>query len=791
MSGRDADTYPIEPPVSRAEPIPVVAAPASPAPAMPKACECVVCVLRRKAMQAVPEAMFFATPLSVNLIGIRREASIASDKFDDLMAIFFLLPDPKADKERFEQAVEKALCQDIEDAAAALKDPLIRVVQCTNGGSRRWVLGLFALSTDAGLAQRGDLRSQLEGAKTQRKAAQAALEDVKKTEEELKKLGEDWKDKAKALAPKKGGPAPKPEELAKVKSEVQELQRSLSNAYDAAHGRPRSSALEAAIKWLNDQEKRLQELEAKNPAAAGAGRAQAMAKFDEKLKADENDQAEQIVTADRSIKERQPAVTSLDAGEVPSGFSKHYHRVMQVDDGWAGDGRALFPVGFYPNHFRFGLHGGDGLYSSEWEKAQAALQVWHGSPASVSFDGRRVCTGALFRKYYRALMNFDDPWPVIASLQRVGEKKPTQFTAPYPVLEVWRTKDGPRHLLNSWNTITPLNGADLVWSGRVPVKVETVAAGAAEAPRRFRVREIRAKGKPARVVGAAESAFIVLERTDDGPTIDAWLEEGGKRTKPDDEDQFVLEARIGATNIHRAHNVKVSDTDGSVTLGGEGEIVSNWSTGCQVFQRFADFNLFIRLCAMSKRWTCAQGAGWPPAPSPTADVKDARRKAADARKAAKTAEGKAKELENALAKKKKGVTAEAVEKAKADASTARENVTKAEAEVTTAEQGDVDLLGGCCRIEKGAGGDAGKGGRQIAKLWNVDAEAKKTAILQKAGYFMHDWMRVCDLGGWCKVRFNYTLIELDPGTIVDLQDDFSRVVEKNPVNPRWMGKLLG
>jgi hypothetical protein len=117
--------------------------------------------------------------------------------------------------------------------------------------------------------------------------------------------------------------------------------------------------------------------------------------------------------------------------------------------------------------------------------------------------------------------------------------------------------------------------------------------------------------------------------------------------------------------------------------------------------------------------------------------------------------------------------------------------TAAAQDANTVADDDRKLLAGCCRIEKGAGADSGTGGRQIARLWDIDPHKNETLILQKAGYFMHDWLRVCDLGGWCKVRFDYTLVELAPGHIAQVEEDFARALDGKDVNPPWNGKLDG
>jgi hypothetical protein len=81
----------------------------------------------------------------------------------------------------------------------------------------------------------------------------------------------------------------------------------------------------------------------------------------------------------------------------------------------------------------------------------------------------------------------------------------------------------------------------------------------------------------------------------------------------DDSDQLEVQATVGGTNVHRGHSLGVKG--GRVSAGGENiNHVHNWSTGCQVFPFFVDFNLFILLCGLSKRWLCLHDAPPPLCP---------------------------------------------------------------------------------------------------------------------------------------------------------------------------------
>jgi len=104
-----------------------------------------------------------------------------------------------------------------------------------------------------------------------------------------------------------------------------------------------------------------------------------------------------------------------------------------------------------------------------------------------------------------------------------------------------------------------------------------------------------------------------------GPKFVAFLEEQKphKVTILDDEDLIYVDKKIDATNIHRGHYRPVptveshsdenacNHPDEIMDTPSESTRVKHWSEGCQVFPGFEAFNLFIRLCGVSRRFYCS------------------------------------------------------------------------------------------------------------------------------------------------------------------------------------------
>jgi hypothetical protein len=101
-----------------------------------------------------------------------------------------------------------------------------------------------------------------------------------------------------------------------------------------------------------------------------------------------------------------------------------------------------------------------------------------------------------------------------------------------------------------------------------------------------------------------------IETLDDGSTRRAnqavLVSKDGRERALDDRDMVVVRARVGGTNLHRAHNVKLVNgrVAGEATI--QGAKVGNWSEGCQTYRSPEEFDEFLRLCAVSARWRCTR-----------------------------------------------------------------------------------------------------------------------------------------------------------------------------------------
>jgi hypothetical protein len=108
-----------------------------------------------------------------------------------------------------------------------------------------------------------------------------------------------------------------------------------------------------------------------------------------------------------------------------------------------------------------------------------------------------------------------------------------------------------------------------------------------QAPKRYR-------GSEALLVSAGSGDVHTLEIVHDG-----------RRTPVSDDDVVAVRATIQGTNIHRAHTSRYDDAQGKL-VGSKrvGSWVGNWSEGCQVYRRIEQFNVFILLVSVVKRWQC-------------------------------------------------------------------------------------------------------------------------------------------------------------------------------------------
>ncbi len=212
-------------------------------------------------------------------------------------------------------------------------------------------------------------------------------------------------------------------------------------------------------------------------------------------------------------------------------------QMSQGHSGWLAQGRAQMAPGIYANEYRFGIHhgGADGLH--------------HGHVAmTVGFipGYRFYSVGNILAERAKAKKAHDEA-------EEKARKKAENAGKPAP-------------------EPTPIPGGVYAWAKDGIVLARHVPPG----------------GAPKKFVG--QEATMKLRLSADGKSYEAFLLEKGAETKLGDDDAVVVNAQIGGTNLHRAHNVEMKNHKQSgeeVKLGGK---VSNWSEGCPTYRQYKNFN---------------------------------------------------------------------------------------------------------------------------------------------------------------------------------------------------------
>ncbi|MBJ6764913.1 hypothetical protein JGU66_29465 [Myxococcaceae bacterium JPH2] len=274
---------------------------------------CLVCWLRARvaASPTTAGATFSTTPLQLNLVGVRSEDSL-SNRFDDVMVVFFQLL-PSSARAAFEAAVEEELRADMAarvEEMARSANGRFRTVACSQQGL--WVVGLFTVTTDPGF------EDSPEALEAQRAKYQHALADA---EAKAKRLGAEEPALTRARAEAR---AARTALLTKVKKGMVPAAPVLPEAVGeiAAPTRDRLS-LDA---FLRAVEQRLGELRA----------------------------AREVQRTHPSWVERTEAALAKKVEENEA--RKGHLPTFQYHKGWVEQGRAILPVGHYPDAYRFYLH---------------------------------------------------------------------------------------------------------------------------------------------------------------------------------------------------------------------------------------------------------------------------------------------------------------------------------------------------------------------------------------------------------------------------------------------------
>lgn len=495
-------------PAAEPPPVEIAAPPDTPFVVQEPRClkePCLICGLRKTVADtpATKGVTFAVTPFQLNIVGLRSEDSL-SNRFDDLMAVFFQLLPPESGP-AFAKALEADLLEDMRGCLQELKKtPLggFRYVACSQQGL--WVVGLFTVTTDPGFEDSPEaLEEQKAKYEEQLRAADETVKKLSPQEVVLSREHEKAKSARAALLArrKKGVPPPKPE---------------LPGALEGIEA-PAMDPTSLGT-YIQSVRKRL--------AALAAAR-----KVQE--------------THSGLIEQKQAA---LDRKTYDNEVKKGHLPTFQYRKGWVEQGRAIVPVGHHADAYRFYLHKAGS--PEGFPRATVALAVPSIAKGMRVYSVKYLCTAT--RKELGA--DFVHP--------KRGEKGETLYL--------------PKELRQLW----PDAGA-----------VQRYAQGAATLEL---VDKAPPEGQKSLPAGAPpREAFLV----EDG---------GKKRTLLPLEARVVIIDVINGTNIHRAHNVSLSvdrtKLDGYAARP-EAE-VNAWSEGCQTLTDFFEFNAFIRLCAVSKRWRC-------------------------------------------------------------------------------------------------------------------------------------------------------------------------------------------
>jgi len=290
----------------------------------------------------------------------------------------------------------------------------------------------------------------------------------------------------------------------------------------------------------------------------------------------------------------------------------------------------------------------------------------------------------------------------------------------------------------------------------------------------LKVRQVKkASGEELRL--SDDSVTLELKKSANGET-EAFYKQGETSTKLAAGDRVLLKESVGGSNVHRAHNAKLQE-DG--TLSGSGNAagrVDKWSWGCQVFPLFNEFNVFLRLCAISKRWHCV------------AKGKQAAEDAC-ARRAVGTDEKRG-PGEEALVKRfgEDFVNAAAdLHKDNSDrAQAVNPQIKKLSDRKASAEWLPMVAHKQFKALEdKKAKRWTEKEEEELQKLIAERDGWRRKYLREKVLRLRADFLRNCDLSKKCAERFSYTLLQCSASEMVDLQTAWD-----DKRNTAWDKKLV-
>jgi hypothetical protein len=290
-------------------------------------------------------------------------------------------------------------------------------------------------------------------------------------------------------------------------------------------------------------------------------------------------------------------------------------------------------------------------------------------------------------------------------------------------------------------------------------------------------------------------------------SLEVVIPSTNERIAIQDSDYLLMRMTAGGTNIHRAHNVKLPESGGRLQGGAPSDKVASWSEGCQVFPDWKDFNFFITLCAVAKRWRCASFHRHTPKDH-ECDVLEV---------------GEGEELgrgEEALMKKHggsykdgklEGFLAWAADENRKNAETSANGPvhltlgTIDELTWTEKNRKELEELQEQEEALKGKGKElklieearleklqakkshklTGEEKKWLDDAYEAQQQWRREYLREKTKRLAADHLRACDLRGTCPATFSYALVEMNQEELSGVDGSF-----KSPANQQWNGKLL-
>lgn len=600
---------------------------------------------------------FSREPLDLNIVGIRLENSL-TDIFDDTLVVVFRQLQPGPDSESsLKDRIEKELQDVVKDLVKKVAEPP-RVVECSRGGP--WVVAKFAITTDPGMeARRRELEAKHKKLEEQLAALQVQKANRRKLDEALKALSDAIKKKdgekakldpalRKRNEPRPGAKSDHPlqgliDDIDGKREDLAKLQK--DNAFKNL---PTAAQIDKAIGDTTSQRDKVKtelashdsvekEFHFENKGGMEGWYAEGRALMTPGQYKDYRFYLHKYDNIERNH-------VALITGYIP-GRRLYVGKYIRLNPFAKGvDGR---PVFLNPRRATRMERGGEAdTYGFGKQDRLPGLVVKSpkGKPVEVSVAGVKLAplgpddkvlltgsTSAIRVSDIQASPASYQKRRSVQEIQRASGAKERFHVEAGPLVAVTRSPKTLEHEVSTYDeaaaTLSKLadDGIKVTFAGETDAATVKEIRADPEGYMLLRiVREAKLKDGTRKEYRPPQK--VTLEVGWDGSQFTAYLDDAGKATILDDEDLVLIEAVVGGTNIHRAHQTRLNPDayahpdQGVLTPGlrweqnmvqGQEEAttadwyrVHNWSEGCQTFPRFSDFNLFLRLCAISKRYRC-------------------------------------------------------------------------------------------------------------------------------------------------------------------------------------------